>query len=100
MPNRLLAHLAHVELLTPTLDESIDFATSVLGLDVVTAEGDSVYLRCWGDYYAHSLILTAADEPGLGHAAWRGARPRPPGGGGGTGGGARAPAAGGGGPGG
>src|SRR4051794_31814250 len=73
MPNRLLSHLAHVELLTPSLDESVDFATSVLGLDVVTADGDSVYLRCWGDYYAHSLILTAADEPGLGHAAWRAA---------------------------
>ena len=34
-------------------------ATS-LGLDVVGEEGDSVYLRCWGDYYAYSLVLTAA----------------------------------------
>ena len=68
---RLLSQLVHVELLTPTLGESVEFAVDILGLDVVQDAGDSVYLRCWGDHYAHSLILTAADEPGLGHAAWR-----------------------------
>src|SRR5437763_4106689 len=71
MPHRLLSQLVHVELLTPTLGESVEFAVDILGLDVVEDAGDSVYLRCWGDYYAHSVILTAADEPGLGHAAWR-----------------------------
>jgi catechol 2,3-dioxygenase len=71
MSHRLLAQLAHVELLTQKLDESVEFATNVLGLDVVEEDGDSVYLRCWGDFYAHSLILSASDTPGLGHAAWR-----------------------------
>ena len=71
MPHRLLSQLVHVELLTPTLPESVEFAVDVLGLDVVEDSGDSVYLRCWGDLYAHSVILTAADQPGLGHAAWR-----------------------------
>src|SRR5437764_1335686 len=71
MPHRLLSQLVHVELLTPTLAESVEFAVDVLGLDIVEDAGDSVYLRCWGDHYAHSLILTAAEEPGIGHAAWR-----------------------------
>jgi catechol 2,3-dioxygenase len=71
MPHRLLSQLAHVELLTPTLDKSVEFAVDILGLDVVEEDGDSVYLRCWGDYYAHSVILSASDAPGLGHAAWR-----------------------------
>ncbi|HEY7633046.1 MAG TPA: VOC family protein, partial [Thermoleophilaceae bacterium] len=71
MAYRLLSQLVHVELNTPTLAESVEFAVDVLGLDVVEEAGDSVYLRCWGDYYAHSLILTAAEEPGLAHAAWR-----------------------------
>jgi catechol 2,3-dioxygenase len=71
MPHRLLSQLVHVELLTPTLAESVEFAVDVLGLDVVEDVGDSVYLRCWGDHYAHSVILTAAEEPGIGHAAWR-----------------------------
>ncbi|UGS35300.1 VOC family protein [Capillimicrobium parvum] len=71
MSHRLLSHLAHVELLTTDLDASVGFAVDALGLDVVREDGDSVSLRCWGDFYSHSLVLTAADAPGLGHAAWR-----------------------------
>ncbi len=71
MPERLLSSLAHVELLTPDLDKSEEFARDILGLDVVERVGDSIYLRCWGDYYLYSLVLTAADGPGLGHASWR-----------------------------
>ncbi len=70
-PHRPLSVLSHVELLTPKLDESLAFARDILGLFVVHEERDSVYLRCWGDYYAYSLVLTPAAEPGLGHAAWR-----------------------------
>ena len=71
MPERLLSSIAHVELETPDLDASTAYARDILGLDVVDETGDSVYLRCWGDYYLYSLVLTAASEPGLGHAAWR-----------------------------
>ena len=31
MPHRLLSQLVHVELLTPTLPESVEFAVDVLG---------------------------------------------------------------------
>ena len=71
MPERLLSSIAHVELLTPDLDTSVDYARDILGLDVVDRVGDSAYLRCWGDYYLYSLVLTAAPAPGLGHASWR-----------------------------
>lgn len=71
MPERLLSPLAHVELLTPDLERSVEYAREILGLDVVNQVGDSVFLRCWGDYYLYSLVLTAGDQPGLGHAAWR-----------------------------
>ena len=71
MPERLLSSIAHVELLTPDLDASVDYARDILGLDVVDRVGDSAYLRCWGDYYLYSLALTAAPAPGLGHASWR-----------------------------
>jgi catechol 2,3-dioxygenase len=66
-----LAHLAHVELITPKLDESVAFCKDVVGLDEVARDDHSVYLRCWGDYYHHSLILTQGAQPALGHAAWR-----------------------------
>ena len=71
MPHRLLSMLAHVELLTPDLDASVAFAHDMLGMHVVEEQGDSTYLRCWGDDYRYSLVLTRAAEPGIGHAAWR-----------------------------
>ena len=71
MSHRLLSSLSHVELLTPDLDASVAFARDMLGLHVVEERGESVYLRCWGDDYRYSLILTASHAPGLGHGAWR-----------------------------
>ena len=71
MPNRLIAHLAHVEILTPRPDESLRFFQDVIGLDVSARSGQSVYLRAWGEWNHHSLQLTEAPEPGLGHIGWR-----------------------------
>ena len=71
MSKRLLSHFAHVELLTPKLDESVEFFKDVMGLTESGRAGDSIYLRCWGEFYHHSVVLTAAKQPGLGHAAWR-----------------------------
>ncbi|MCL7454676.1 MAG: catechol 2,3-dioxygenase [Anaerolineae bacterium] len=66
-----LAHLAHVELLTPKLEESTRFFVDVLGMSESDRAGDSVYLRGWDDYEHHSLQLTASPQPGLGHYAFR-----------------------------
>ena len=71
MATRLLSHLAHVELFTPKLDESVKFFKEVLGLTESGRADESVFLRCWGDYYVYSLILTKSDKPALAHAAWR-----------------------------
>jgi catechol 2,3-dioxygenase len=71
MPERLLSQLAHVELLSPALDDSLRFCTQVLGLEESERRGDSVYLRGWGEFFHHSVQLTASDVPGLGHIGWR-----------------------------
>jgi catechol 2,3-dioxygenase len=71
MSRRILSHLAHVELLTPKLDESAAFLTGTLGLIETARAGNSVYLRCSREFYHHSVVLTAAERPALGHAAWR-----------------------------
>jgi catechol 2,3-dioxygenase len=71
MSNRLIAHLAHVELLTPNPEESLAFFKDVIGLEVSGAEGQSVYLRGWGEWHYHSLQLTESAEPGVGHIGWR-----------------------------
>jgi catechol 2,3-dioxygenase len=38
--------------------------------------GNSVYLRCWGDYERSTLKLTASRAGGVGHLAWRAVSPR------------------------
>jgi catechol 2,3-dioxygenase len=68
-----IAHLAHVELLTPKLEESTRFFVEVMGMVESGREGDSVYLRGWDDYEHHSLQLTASPKPGIGHYALRAA---------------------------
>ncbi|MEN3279038.1 MAG: catechol 2,3-dioxygenase [Solirubrobacteraceae bacterium] len=71
MPERLLSQLAHVEIVTPTLEDSLRFYSDTLGLEVTERRDDSVYLRGWGDFSHHTLQLTAGDRPGLGHISWR-----------------------------
>ena len=71
MSKRLLSQLAHVEVLTPVPEESLRFYRDVVGLEESGREGQSVFLRGWGERFFHSLQLTEAASPGLGHIAWR-----------------------------
>jgi len=71
-----IAHLAHVELLTPKPDESLRFFVDVMGMIESGREGDSVYLRGWDDYEHHSLQLTASHTSGVGHYALRAMSPQ------------------------
>ena len=66
-----IAHLGHVEMLTPKLDESVRFFVDVMGMTESDRQGDSIYLRAWDDYEHHTLKLTASKVPGLGHFAYR-----------------------------
>jgi catechol 2,3-dioxygenase-like lactoylglutathione lyase family enzyme len=66
-----LAHLGHLELLTPKPEESLHFFVDVLGMTETGREANSVYLHAYDDYERHSLKLTASKLPGLGHVAYR-----------------------------
>ena len=66
-----LAHIGHAELLTPLPDQSLAFFTDLFGMEIEAREGESVYLRGWGEYQRYGLKLTASDLPGLGHIAIR-----------------------------
>jgi len=74
-PIRDIAHLGHVELLTPKPAESLWYFTDLLGMEAVHREGQSVYLRGYGDYAASTLKLTEAPQAGVGHVAWRAVSP-------------------------
>src|SRR5215217_189074 len=66
-----IAHIGHAELLTPEPERSLRFFTEVLGMEEEAREGQSVYLRGWGDYQRYCLKLTESAEAGLGHMALR-----------------------------
>ena len=70
-PNLDIAHLAHLELLTPKFEQSRDFFVNVFGMTESGEQGDSVYLRGWDDYERYTLKLTASKTSGLGHVAYR-----------------------------
>jgi catechol 2,3-dioxygenase len=65
-----VAHLGHLELLTPAFEKSRSFFIDVMGMTESGAKGDSVYLRGWDDYERYSLKLTAAKTSGIGHVAY------------------------------
>jgi catechol 2,3-dioxygenase len=71
-----LAHLAHLEVLTPKPDQTLRFFVDVMGMTESGRKGDSVYLRAWDDYERYSLQLTASRTSGLGHAAFRARSPQ------------------------
>jgi catechol 2,3-dioxygenase len=66
-----VARIGHAELYTPTPKESLRFFHDVLGMEIEAQEGQSVYLRGWGDYLRYSLKLTEASQAGIGHVALR-----------------------------
>lgn len=68
-----LAHLGPVELLTPKPQDSLEFFTEVFGMEIEGREGQSVYLRGWGDYQRYSLKLSESPTSGMamiGLRAW------------------------------
>src|SRR5215216_2897328 len=71
-----LAHLGHMELLTPKPDESLKFFVDVMGMTVSGQKGESVYLRGWDDYERYSLKLTASKTSGMEHMALRARSPQ------------------------
>jgi len=70
-----LAHIGHAELLTPRPEQSLRFFVDVLGMEVEASEGQSVFLRGWGDYQRYCLKLTEAPQAGLAHMALRARSP-------------------------
>jgi catechol 2,3-dioxygenase-like lactoylglutathione lyase family enzyme len=70
-----LAHLGHIELLTPDPAASLHFFLNVMGMTESGRSGDSVYLRGWDDYERHTLKLTPSAVAGMGHLAFRATSP-------------------------
>jgi len=66
-----IAHLGHVELLTPKFAESVNFFSNVLGLSETYRSEHSVCFRAWADYESCTLKISESDRSGLGHIGLR-----------------------------
>ena len=72
-----LSHLAHLEITTPDVEASARFYEEKFGMRIIDRVDGNVYLRCWGDYYRYSLVVTEGPKPPW--AGWPGApTPRQP----------------------
>jgi catechol 2,3-dioxygenase len=76
MVERLIAQLAHVEVITPKPEQSASFFKDILGLEESGRAGRSVYFGGWGEFFHHSLQLTEGSAPAIAHTAWRTEGPR------------------------
>ncbi len=70
-PNLDVAHLGHLEMRTPKMEESLAFFLDVMGMTVSGRDRQSVFLRGWDDYERASLKLTESPLSGTGHVAFR-----------------------------
>jgi catechol 2,3-dioxygenase len=68
---KLVSQLGHVEIATPCIEDSARFYVDVLGLTEVGRDGRSIYLKCWGEWFHSSVVLTEANEAGIVHIGWR-----------------------------
>lgn len=73
--SRDIAHVASVELFTPTFDESLSFFVDLMAMDETGRRGDSVYLHAWDDYERFTIKLTASETSGIGRTYLRAAGP-------------------------
>lgn len=60
-----LARFSHVHVRTPDINASLEFFTEVLGFYETERVGGASFLRAWGEWAHHSLILSEAAESGL-----------------------------------
>lgn len=68
---KLLSHLAHLELTSPDVKASADFYSQKFGMRQVDEIDGVAYLRCWDDHYNYSLVISPGSEPSLKNMAWR-----------------------------
>ncbi len=70
-PLSALTKVGHVALVTEDLDRSVWFWRDVVGLEETGHDGDTLFLRAWGDLEHHSLSLAPGPGSYVDHVGWR-----------------------------
>lgn len=71
MAETLISQLSHVEVTTDKPEDSLRFLTEILGFTEAEREGQSVYLRGWGEWFHSSVKLTEGPGASVAHIGWR-----------------------------
>jgi catechol 2,3-dioxygenase len=66
-----IIRLGRAEVRVLDLEQSVDYYTNVIGLDVVGESEGRVYLKAWDEFDHHSLILQESDYAGIDHLAFK-----------------------------
>ena len=66
-----IMRIGRAELRVLNLEESINYYTNIIGLELVGRSEGRAYLKAWDEYDHHSLVLQEADSPGLDHFAFK-----------------------------
>lgn len=69
--DKLLSQLAFLEVTCPDVEASAAFYVEKFGLRIIDRRDDRIFLRCWGDYYRHSLVLSPGPDASLATMGWR-----------------------------
>lgn len=70
-----VAKLGHVALVTPDIEKSYWFWHDVVGLEEVERRDSHIYMRAWGEFEHHSLILIPGERARVDHVAWKARKP-------------------------
>jgi catechol 2,3 dioxygenase len=71
MSQLTVAMLGHVALEVPDLERSLTFWHDVVGLEITDRREGEVYLRGWGEFEHHSLVLMQGASARLHHVGWK-----------------------------
>ncbi|WP_382309781.1 VOC family protein [Herbiconiux sp. UC225_62] len=66
-----LSHLGFLEIGSPDTAASARFYVEKFGMRIVEQQGEVYFLRCWGDHYRYSLVLSPAEDARLKTMGWR-----------------------------
>lgn len=69
-----IAKLGHVALVTEDLEKSLWFFKEVIGLEETREVNGTHYLRAWGDFEHHSLLIKAGEKSYIDHIGWKAKR--------------------------
>ncbi len=60
-----VAHLSHLHLNTPVLEQSVEFFVNYLGMSLNGEQDGKVFLRTWDEYEHHTISLSQHETSGI-----------------------------------